>query len=55
MNGPERREGYEQSSIGNLLNIIEQVSRIGGNVAQANKDRGQLMSDSLQRRMFGIV
>ena len=55
MNGQGRREGYEQSSVGNLLNIIEQISRIGGNVAQTRKDRGQRITDSLQRRMFSIV
>ena len=55
MNGPERREGYEQSSVGNLLNIIEQISRISGNVAQTKKDKGQRIADSLQRRMLGIV
>ena len=55
MNGQGRREGNEQSSVGNLLNIIEQISRIGGNVAQTRKDRGQRITDSLQRRMFSIV
>ena len=55
MNGPERREGYEQSSVGNLLNIIEQISRISGNVAQTKKDKGQRIADSLQRRMLSIV